>query len=110
MLLLFTTLFDSIDLKVDGECGEYSLAWGYWDYCLYKDSSKPDYVNQPWNVKHDMIWQEVKADPNFGEYHPANALTESVVTTFENEWDVMPAGRVKVQYIIQGLDDDDETN
>ena len=46
-----------------------------------------------------MIWQEVKADPNFGEYHPANALTESVVTTFENEWDVMPAGRVKVKYI-----------
>jgi len=80
---------------VEGECGEYSLAWGYWDYCLYKDSSKPDYVDLDWKIKHDMIWAEIKADPSFGAYHPTDLFTESVVTSFENEWDVMPAGRVK---------------
>ena len=81
---------------MEGECGEYSLAWGYWDYCLYKDSSKPDYVDLDWKIKHDMIWAEIKADPSFGAYHPTDLFTESVVTSFENEWDVMPAGRVKV--------------
>ena len=81
---------------MEGNCGEYSLAWGYWDYCLYKDSSKPDYVDLDWKIKHDMIWAEIKADPSFGAYHPTDLFTESVVTSFENEWDVMPAGRVKV--------------
>ena len=80
---------------MEGECGEYSLAWGYWDYCLYKDSSKPDYVDLDWKIKHDMIWAEIKADPSFGAYHPTDLFTESVVTSFENEWDVMPAGRRK---------------
>ena len=42
-------------LQVDGECGEYSLAWGYWDYCLYKDSSKPDYVGLNWKEKQGTI-------------------------------------------------------
>ena len=72
------------------------MTWGYWDYCLYKDSSKPDYVDLDWKIKHDMIWAEIKADPSFGAYHPTDLFTESVVTSFENEWDVMPAGRVKV--------------
>jgi len=79
----------------DGECGMYSSVWGYWDYCLYKDSAKPDWVSLSWNVKHDLTWAEIKADPTFGGYHPPELFTQSVVTTFENEWDVLPAGRVK---------------
>ena len=80
---------------MDGDCGNYDLFFGYWDHCLYKDSSKPDYVALDWKTKHDQIWAEVKADPTFGAYHPPTLFLESVVTSFENEWDVMPAGRQK---------------
>ena len=76
------------------------LLAGYWDYCLYKDSAKPDWVSLSWNVKHDLTWAEIKADPTFGGYHPPELFTQSVVTTFENEWDVLPAGRVKVNTAI----------
>ena len=49
-----------------------------------------------WQVKQDLTWTEIQADPTFGEYHSLEMFTESVVTSFENQWDVMPAGRVKV--------------
>ena len=92
------TIDDGFNLDwctVDGDCGNYDLIFGYWDHCLYKDSSKPDYVALDWKTKHDQIWAEVKADPSFGAYHPPTLFLESVVTSFENEWDVMPAGRQK---------------
>ena len=78
------------------DCGEYSLVYGYWDYCQYLASSKPDWVAMDWQVKQDLTWTEIQADPTFGEYHSLDMFTESVVTSFENQWDVMPAGRVKV--------------
>ena len=59
-------------------------------------SSKPDWLALDWKVKQDLIWAEVKADPTFGGYHVEQAATESVITSFENQWDVMPAGRVKI--------------
>ena len=77
------------------DCGDWSLIHGYWDYCLYLDSSKPDYLALDWNAKHDQIWTDIKADSSFGAYHPTDLFTESVVTTFENQWDILPAGRVK---------------
>ena len=76
--------------NVDGECGEYSVIYGYWDYCLYLDSSRPDYVALDWKGKQDFIWNLVKADSNWGEYHTANLFTNSLMTTFMDEWDVMP--------------------
>ena len=78
-----------------GSCGEYTLLIGYWDWCLYKDSSKPDYVAQDWETKYDQLWSEIKSDASYGGYHPADAFSESLITSFENEWDVMPAGRRK---------------
>ena len=81
--------------KVEGSCGEYDLIRGYWDYCLYKDSSKPDYVALDWKTKHDLLWAEIKSDPSIGEYYPTEMFTETLITTFENEWDVLPAGRHK---------------
>ena len=62
---------------------------------MYKDSSKADWVALDWKTKHDEIWSEIKADPTFGHYDPPKLFLESVITSFENEWDVMPAGRVK---------------
>ena len=78
-----------------GSCGEYNLLFGYYDWCLYKDSSKPDYVAQDWETKQDQLWSEIKSDASYGGYHPADAFSESLITSFENEWDVMPAGRRK---------------
>jgi len=80
---------------VEGSCGEYTLLIGYWDWCLYKDSSKPDYVAQDWETKYDQLWSEIKSDASYGGYHPTDAFSESLITSFENEWDVMPAGRRK---------------
>ena len=62
---------------------------------MYKDSSKPDYLALDWKTKHDQIWSEIKSDPDFGHYYPPEIYTESLMTTFENEWDVMPKGRHK---------------
>ena len=59
-------------------------------------SSKPDWLALDWKVKQDLVWAEVKSDSSFGSYHVEQAFTESVVTSFENQWDVMPAGRVKI--------------
>merc|ERR1711976_81894 len=66
-------------------CGEYSVVWGYWDYCQYLASSKPDWLALDWKVKQDLIWAEVQADPTSGEYHTEQMLTEGIMTTFENQ-------------------------
>ena len=78
-----------------GSCGNYNFFKGHFDWCLYKDSSKPDYVSQDWQTKHDQLWSEIKSDPSNGGYFPSDAFSESLITSFENEWDVMPAGRRK---------------
>ena len=75
--------------------GQYSFAIGYWDYCLYLDSQKPDYVSLSWQDKQAHLWSQIKADQNIGRYYQEEALTESVKTTFDDEWDVMPNGRHK---------------
>lgn len=82
--------------KTEGECGTYSYIYGYWDYCQYLASSKPDWLALDWKAKQEKIWKEVNADPSPGAYHPQNAFTESMKTTFQNQWDVLPAGRDKV--------------
>merc|ERR1712113_465542 len=66
-------------------------------------SSKPDWLALDWKVKQDLVWAEVKADSTFGSYHVEQAFTESVVTSFENQWDVMPAGRVKIIHGIRAV-------
>ena len=62
---------------------------------MYKDSSKPDYLALNWETKHDQLWSEIKSDSGLGEYYPTQMFTESLITTFENEWDVLPEGRNK---------------
>ena len=82
--------------KVNGNCGQKSLIYGYWDYCLYKASSMPSYTELDWKNKQDLIWARIIEDESLGENHPFDVLTESLRTTFENEWDVLPEGRRKV--------------
>lgn len=83
------------------ECGEYNILWGWWDKCLYLDSSKPDYLALDWRIKQDQLWSQITADDSIGEYSlPTIVLTESVQTTFDDEWDVMPAGREKAIHAV----------
>ena len=49
----------NMSLYIADECGEYSLTRGYYDYCLYLDSSKPDWLAQSWNQKMGAIMEEV---------------------------------------------------
>ena len=50
------------------KCGEYSLTTGYWDYCLYKDSSKPDYLAMGWEEKTNEVMKKVMAEPSPGNF------------------------------------------
>jgi len=76
-------------------CGEYTFGLGYWDYCLYLDRQKPDYVSLTWQEKRDMLWSKIKEDQSISRYYSEVAFTESVKTSFDDEWDVMPNGRHK---------------
>ena len=49
-----------------------------------------------WQEKQEFLWAKINEDNGFGGYHPEDAFTESLLTSFENEWDVMPNGRRKV--------------
>jgi len=85
-------------------CGEWNIIYGWWDKCLYLDSSKPDYHKLTWQEKRDRLWTDITADSSIGEYHSVTVVaTESVQTTFDDEWDVMPAGRVKAIHGIAGI-------
>ena len=46
----------------DGECGQYSLTLGYWDFCLYLDSAIPEYSELSWNEKTNKIMNDVMAE------------------------------------------------
>lgn len=78
------------------DCGEHSIVYGWWDKCLYLDSSKPDYLALGWEEKQAQMWANIVADNSIGPGpNPLGILTESVKTTFDDEWDNMPVGRVK---------------
>ena len=80
---------------MEGSCGECSLTWGDWDYCLYKDNSKPDHLTLDWKTKHNQLWSEITSNSSLGKFHTQQMFTQSVITSFENEWDVLPKGRDK---------------
>lgn len=72
------------------------MIYGYYDWCLYLESAQPEYTQLTWQEKQEMIWSQIKADSSLGGYYPTDLITESVVTSFDNEWDFHPAGRRKV--------------
>ena len=74
-------------------------------YHRYKATSKCNCVLQTRKTKEDAIWSAVREDPTFG-FHPTWAQTsigimaQSMKTSMDNEWDIMPAGRKKfIHYI-----------
>eukprot|EP01004_Peranema_trichophorum_P004736 NODE_3637_length_1315_cov_36.601510_g3182_i0.p1 GENE.NODE_3637_length_1315_cov_36.601510_g3182_i0~~NODE_3637_length_1315_cov_36.601510_g3182_i0.p1 ORF type:complete len:410 (+),score=64.31 NODE_3637_length_1315_cov_36.601510_g3182_i0:37-1230(+) len=79
-------------------CGEYSVSrLSYYDYCIYPSNSS--YESLPAQVKQSIVWEQVIADQTGGSYPStlelAGIFTESVKTTFDDDWDFMPAGRRK---------------
>ena len=76
---------------------------GNWDYCLYKDTSKRSYVSLTWKQKHDYIMKKVRQSSKIGVYEAMKTMTESVLTSYENEWDVMPAGRLKTFHSVGAI-------
>jgi len=76
-------------------CGTFSLK-GRWDYCQYLNSKRPDYHAMTWKQKLDHLWAQITEDDTFGQYWAKELFTTSVITSFDDEWDVMPNGRHKV--------------
>ena len=87
--------------KTKDKCGHYEyFGFYYWDKCQYLSISDPSYNDLKWNEKQNRIWRRILTNDTIGpiksEYATAiEFLSESWQTTYENEWDVMPAGRVK---------------
>ena len=52
-----------------GECGQYSLTLGYWDFCLYLDSAIPEYSELSWKEKTNKIMADVLRERSVGEGH-----------------------------------------
>ena len=74
-----------------------SFLRGNWDYCLYKSDAIPDFTELDWKTKQDFLWSKIIEDESLGEYHTLDALKTSMKTPFENEWDILTAGRRKVK-------------
>jgi len=82
-------------------CGEYGLFSGYWDKCKYLDSAKPYYIAMEWKYKQSQMWANILSDNSIGPFQePTAFMQQSMQTSFENEWDVMPAGRTKLIHTV----------
>merc|ERR1711990_1042450 len=89
-----TDLFRKDWCYTKDRCGKSPLRlFASWDHCKYLDSEKPDYQAKTWREKHDWLWDMITADKNSGPVISAQKVfTESVLTVFENQWDVLPNG------------------
>ena len=64
---------------------------------MYKSDAIPNFTELDWKTKQDFLWSKVIEDESLGEYHTLDALKTSMKTPFENEWDILTAGRRKVK-------------
>merc|ERR1712072_548265 len=92
----------------EGSCGDtfsgdlFGLR-GHWDYCKYAPYAEP-FHSQAHNTKQSQLWERLTAPNVVGKSAPAKSaaqvlsqiLGESMITTFDDEWEVMPKGRTKV--------------
>ena len=93
--------------RTEDGCGTLGLG-GHWDYCDY--SLDPSYVNKSWSEKLDMITSKMLAyDAEHAQAQaypsPLGLFTESVVASFDDWRDEMPAGRVKYVHSVGALCD-----
>jgi len=82
------------------KCGKNIPLRGHWDYCVYPKMDS--YEAQSYKQKEDQLWNNIMAKGNIGKSGPMPALpdvktvlTESMITVFDDHWDVLPEGRHK---------------
>jgi len=86
----------------ENNCGKNIPLRGHWDYCVYPKMDS--YEAQTSKQKENQLWNNIMAAGNIGKSGPIpslpdtvkTALTESMITVFDDHWDVMPEGRRKV--------------
>jgi len=85
------------------KCGHFSYTRRkYYDYCLYPE--RRDYEADDWKIKEANLYEQIIADNTPGvEQNTIGLLAESVITSLEANWDVMPAGRKKFIHSIAGI-------
>jgi hypothetical protein len=84
------------------KCGKNIPLRGHWDYCVYPKMDS--YEARTYKQKEDQLWNNIMADGNIGKSGPipsladtiTTALSESMITVFDDHWDVLPEGRRKV--------------
>lgn len=77
------------------KCGSYAYSrFAYYDYCVYPKNAT--YEAHDWQWKQDYLWSRVTASRKHASYpNVANIIGESIQTSFDDQWDWMPAGRLK---------------
>ena len=66
----------------EDQCGKFSYPrLAYWDWCLYKDSSKADYVAQDWKTKTESIMNQINENSTPGTY-PSIAGKETYIVGY----------------------------
>lgn len=81
--------------KTANNCGSYSYThFTYYDYCVYPQNNTYEAMSATDKLSYllDKIYASNKHGPIA---NPLNLLQASVQTSFDNMWDVMPAGRPK---------------
>jgi len=77
----------------DGNCGHIFGRLQHYDYCKYPVQGEKGYT---WQQKEQTHWGQIVADPESGDYPSiAGIFAESIITSFENNWDYMPQDRRK---------------
>ena len=87
--------------RTEDSCGKFSLG-GHWDYCVY--NSVPEFEVQTSEEKMAQIWARATDSSVVGKSGRIwsfaamlkPAATESMITTFDDRTELMPAGRDKV--------------
>ena len=60
-------------------------------------------MSLPWKRKQDLLMRKIRSSSRINEYTVSKTFTESVKTSYENEWDVMPAGRLKTFHSVGAI-------
>ena len=86
----------NVDHNDTNRCGKSSLS-GYWEYCSYPENEA--WEKQSFSEKQEYLLSKISENADkykIPEYpNVLKLLTESVTTSFDNQWDAMPRGRVK---------------
>eukprot|EP00927_Polykrikos_kofoidii_P057612 TRINITY_DN5176_c0_g3_i1.p1 TRINITY_DN5176_c0_g3~~TRINITY_DN5176_c0_g3_i1.p1 ORF type:complete len:441 (-),score=56.18 TRINITY_DN5176_c0_g3_i1:150-1472(-) len=85
----------------DRNCGKFSIR-GNWDYCVYPKMGS--WESQSSEEKESQLWNLITSAESLGKSSPmpslvttvTKALSESMITVFDDQWDVLPKGRSKV--------------